>query len=113
MTTESSSQVVEPSPENLRRPPQLSHRVVAFMVIWLFGWPVFVYAYLPLAHPPATTLEIFLFCAGGLVWCGSGIGIFGTLINMVEARWPAMRPVLKALGFLFGILRAFGGHHSS
>jgi hypothetical protein len=113
MATELSSQTTEPSSEGTKRPPQLSRHVAAFMVIWLFGWPVFVYAYLPSVTPPATTLEIFLFCAGGLIWCGSGIGIFCALVNMVEARWPAMRPVLKALGFLFGILRAFGGHHSS
>ena len=113
MTTESSSQVIEQSPEGAKRPPPLSRRVVAFLVSWFFSWPVLVYAYLPSITPPASTLEICLLGAGSLVWCGSGIVIFGMLVDMAEARWPVVRPIRKTLGFLFSMLRAFGGHHSS
>jgi hypothetical protein len=113
MTTESPSQVIEQSSEDDKRPPPLSCRVVAFLVSWFFSWPVLVYAYLPSITPPASTLKICLLGAGTFLWLVSCLGIYSTLVDMAEARWPVVRPIRKALGFLFGILRSFGGHHSS
>ncbi len=113
MTTESSSQIIEPSPEGAKRPPPLSRRVVAFLVSWFFSWPVLVYAYLPSITPPASTLEICLLGAGTFLWFVSCLGIYSALFDMAEARWPVMGPIRKILRFLFSMLRAYGGHHSS
>jgi uncharacterized membrane protein len=61
------------------------------------GWPVVFFACLPLVTP-GDTLQVCLVGAGNLLWIVSCYGIYGLLLAMAEARWPAAKTILKILG---------------
>ncbi len=101
-----SSQVIEPSPKSGKRPSALSPGWMAFLVGWFLGWPIVGLTCLPLVTP-GDELAYWLLGAGSLLWFFSCAGVYGVLLNIAEARWPAAAAILKALGFVFSVFWIF------
>jgi len=109
MAIEPSSPAVERSRQSVQRPVTLSRRVWIFIVGWLVGWPVLVFAATSLITHPHW-LYLFPFVAGGILWLVSWYCVCGTLLSKVQARWPATKPIKEFVEFVFTLLRSL--HHS-
>src|SRR5258708_9539731 len=110
MTTEPSSEAVEPSPQSAKRRPMLARSVVvAINLIWFFGYLVFL-SVLPSATADASAWLLLIIIVGGLTWLASAFWIYDTLFKMAEARWPAVKRIREIVSPLLpGLL--FPHHH--
>ena len=101
-----SSQANNPSPQRAKRPHAVPTHWVVSIVGWFLGWPIVFYVCLP-SVTPGDELAGWLLGAGSVLWFFSFAGVYGILLNEAEARWPAAAAILKALGFVFLVLRIF------
>lgn len=101
-----SSQATNASSQRAKRPHAISPRWVASIVAWFLGWPIVFFICFP-SVTPGDELAIWLLGAGSVLWFLSFFGVYGILLNEAEARWPAGAAILKALGFIFLVLRIF------
>jgi hypothetical protein len=95
MTTEPSSQAIDPSPKGAEPPHPSSPRLVAATVGWFVGWPV-LFACLPLVTL-GDALEACLVVVGNLFWFASCYGLYRLLFAMADAHRPAATTVRKFL----------------
>ncbi len=101
-----SLQATNPSSQGVKRPHAIPRKWVAAIVGWFLGWPVVSFVCLP-SVTPGDQLAVWLWCAGSVLWFLSFAGVYGILLSEAEARWPAAGAILKALGFVFLVLRIF------
>jgi uncharacterized SAM-binding protein YcdF (DUF218 family) len=75
--------------------------MVAYAMGWLFGWPLLIYAYNPLAAP-YDPLTLLIVVPGGALWLFLCVYFYGylyeTLFAWAEARWPVAKTIRETLG---------------
>jgi hypothetical protein len=76
----------------IKRPKPFSRRTKLLLLIWLFGWPLLVFVWNPLARPH-DTLTLLLVVPGGALWVLAFLFAYNAMFRIAMARWPIVKTV--------------------